>query len=204
VKYQLYTRNKAALKEPFEYRLDLMGKRIYNVNLAGIDLHDADICLSHIIDSNLSYANLCGTNLGNTYLEWSNLRGANLANAYLSQTKLHHADLTEAKLLQSYLLKVELNSAKLSRAILHNLVIVNCQSYGGLECADADFEGAILDQETLFHYLKKSGAKHVPHAVTSEEELISELKKKDIEDKLFHKILERSVFHKPEQSPENY
>ncbi len=187
-------RERRTLEKPFEHRLDFGGQMIDNVNLTGVDLHQADICRTIIVDSDLSGAILKEANLASARLDRTNLRGAFLEHAYLSQANLSYTDLSEAKLSRALLLAVELCHANLSKANFYNSVIVNCHSYDELKCDDADFESAILDQEELVEHLKKYGAKNVPRAITSKNELELELKKRGYKGKEVEKALQHSVF----------
>lgn len=183
-----------SLEEPFQHRLDFSGKYIINGKLANSHLYEADICRTILINSDLSTADLHWANLGSARLDGSILKGANLENAYLSGTDLLYTDLSDAKLSHAFLLAVNLYHAKLSRAKLCNSVIVGCESYDDLVCDDADFDGAILDDEVLAKHLSDHGAKNVSGAVKSKKELISKLENKGIQGRIFEKILQHSFF----------
>jgi uncharacterized protein YjbI with pentapeptide repeats len=177
----------------FSYRLDFGGKEIPNVNLSGIDLHEADICRMILYDSDFSNANLAVANLASARADRAVFRKANLQNAYLSRTDLSDADLSGALLSRAILLRATLHRTTLSDAIISKSVLVGCTEFSKLKCINADFKDTIIDNKELVDYLETHGAKNVSCAGSTKEELKSRLNQNGYQGKIVEKILERSL-----------
>lgn len=111
----------------------LKGRRDFGgLNLAGLDLHKAELAKGIFHQAKLTKVNLQGANLsdadfGRASLSKANLRDANLGRAYLSYADLEGADLRGADLSFSYLNHANLKGANLCGANLTNAKITEEQ-----------------------------------------------------------------------------
>ena len=95
------------------YDADLRGANLHDANLHDADLRDAylgcaclhgadlghaDLSGANLSDADLSYADLSGANLSDADLSYADLSGANLSDADLSDADLSYADLSYADL----------------------------------------------------------------------------------------------------------
>jgi uncharacterized protein YjbI with pentapeptide repeats len=118
---------------------------------------------------------------------------ANLQYTYLHKIDLSRANLLGANLSRAILQRASLVRTVLSEADLSHSVIIGCTEYDGLECINANFSDAIIDNEKLIDYLKKHNAMKVPPAIIRKEDLKSELKERGYNDNIIEKILERTI-----------
>lgn len=100
-----------------------------------------------------------------------NLRRANFAGANLSG-----ADLTNTSLQDS-------------------IIIGITYQVGFLQCEDADFEDALIDDEGLSNQLSERKAKNVPAALKSRKELMDELQRRGVSSSIIENVLHRTSLH---------
>ena len=116
---QIYCSHKNKLK------INFYNAYLYNANLEGVNLTDADLRLVNISSARLMNANLTNADLRSAHfiftdLTASNLMNANLANAHFGSTNLANANLTNANLINADLTNVNLTNTYLSGAIFIN------------------------------------------------------------------------------------
>lgn len=117
---------------------DLCGVCLSEMNLKGINLHEADLFGTKFHMVNLSKANLSEADFGNADLSNTDLSKANLYGAVFWTGCLREANLTEANLTEARLYGSSLYAANLSKANLTKADLQLTQSNR------ADFHGAIL------------------------------------------------------------
>jgi hypothetical protein len=106
--------------------LDLRGAILFRANLRKANLRGAILFGADLREANLCEANLSYANLSRAFLQEAILRGADLSKAFLFRTSLHGAnlfgadlrgaDLSEANLRGAILFRADLREANLSRA----------------------------------------------------------------------------------------
>lgn len=178
----------------FSHRLNFGGEEIDNVDLTGVDLHEADICRTILDASDFTNAILYWSNLATARARRAIFRGANLQSTYLSKVDLAGADLSGADLSRAVVIRADLDRTKLSEAKFSNSILVGCREYDNLECTNADFKDAIIDNNDLVEYFITHNAKNVPPAVRTHEELKSKLEEKGYSGRIMEKILGRSLY----------
>jgi uncharacterized protein YjbI with pentapeptide repeats len=131
---------------------------MYSCFLSGAKLDHANLRLSHLIKSNLSYtdlsfANLFGSNLELADLRWSKMSNANLQFANLIGVNLSYADLS-------------------------NAILIDINNFINLRCNNATkFKDAITNNNQLIAYLRDNGIIDLPKLVTDVNEIKEELRK---------------------------
>ena len=111
--------DKAAIRHALEQAVR-EGISLYEANLAGADLADADLAGTKLGLANLIDADLSKANLGNANLTDANLSSTNLSNAVLAKANLNGANLRGADLSDANLTAVDLSGAELDGANLSN------------------------------------------------------------------------------------
>jgi uncharacterized protein YjbI with pentapeptide repeats len=135
------------------------------------DLSDAKISGANLSEADLSEADLFYTDLSNANLSYSNLSGANLSGANLSG-----ANLSKAKLESSIIIAGKFDD-KIERGNL---------------CEDADFDNAIIDNESLRRYFHNNNAKNLPPAAKDKKELRETLEKRGYAPEKFNRWVSSS------------
>jgi uncharacterized protein YjbI with pentapeptide repeats len=111
--------------------------------LAGLNLFEADLNRTDLIDANLSGANLTNANLSGAALFDANLNSAFLNGVHLQDANLKYADLSRA-----YISGTDLQHAHLSNADLHDAVLrgsnLHYADMSGVNLNGADLSGAYL------------------------------------------------------------
>ena len=108
-------------------------------------------------------------------LEEIDLIGANLSRANLSRANLLGANLHKAVLIEAVLLGANLSGANL----LGEIILVEGPNYQETEVSDANFEGALINDSGFLEYLRENGAKNVPDEVSTKDEFINAMKKRE-------------------------
>ena len=106
---------------------------LYQANLRGAGLEEADLTRAYLTRANLEGADLEGADLYRADLEGADLEGAdlyraNLTEATLTRADLYRANLTEATLTRAYLEGADLEGANLEGANLEGANLIN--TYG--------------------------------------------------------------------------
>ena len=164
---KLIKREEVEQSELFELLLDLL--RIGRVKEFN------EIRIKHHIYPNFSGADLSGANLSHADLERVYLLHTNLSSANLSHTNLRGIYLSHTDLSNTDLTEANLSGANLSGADLRDSIIIGVR-YQDLKCVNADFKGAIIDDENLSIQLSNGNAKNVPPVIKNKEELRRGLK----------------------------
>ncbi len=75
--------------------------------------------------------------------------------------------------------------------------MVGCREYKDIECQNADFTDAIIDNKNLINYLRDRNAINVPNSANTKEELELKLQEKgyDKNSRIYSKILERTLLN---------
>lgn len=133
----------------------LDGHSYREVDFGHINLSDASLQETILIDCNLTRANLRGADLTGANLTRANMKGVPLQNAVLFEADLPQAclegahlqgaDLRKADLRQADLTEADLEGAKLQGAKLENANLTRAKLWG------ADLSGSVLDSVMLSH-----------------------------------------------------
>ncbi len=94
-------------------RCDFSGANLTQLNLAGVNLRDANLKGATLSQVNLTNADLTGANLEAAILNSANLNGASLTGTNLKSASLENADLSYAGLISANLEAANLKGAKL-------------------------------------------------------------------------------------------
>ena len=161
---QIYCSHKNKLK------INFYNAYLYNANLEGVNLTDADLRLVNISSARLMNANLTNADLRSAHfiftdLTASNLMNANLANAHFGSTNLANAnlinaDLTNVNLTNTYLsgaifinanlMKINLTNADLMNANF-TCAYLNGTIFTGANLMNADLNGTIFINANLMN-----------------------------------------------------
>jgi uncharacterized protein YjbI with pentapeptide repeats len=145
------------------------------------DLFGAKLIKANLWGANLSRAKLIVANLGGANLHRANLSRANLLGADLIEANLLEADLIEANLSEANLIETNLRGVNLIEANLSNgIILVKEPYYQEAKVSDANFENALINDSGFLEYLKENGAKNVPDVVSTKDEFINEMKKREL------------------------
>jgi hypothetical protein len=101
-------------------KIDELALRVYEADLSGTNLMEADLRSADLAMANLHGANLGGTNLSKANLTMADLSNANLGRANLSGANLSGANLSGANLSLALLVKTNLEDA----------ILATCRIYG--------------------------------------------------------------------------
>jgi uncharacterized protein YjbI with pentapeptide repeats len=164
-------------------KLDFQG-----ANLSGINLSHADFTRTNLFRANLSNANVSAAILSHANLSSANLSSAGLFRANLSCANLTRTNLFRANLSRANLSAANLSSTYISGADLSLSVIIGVKHYEGLICGNSNFDGAIIDDQTLANYLSEN-AINVPTAVEDKKELGTRLRKAGYNEGYIEKLL---------------
>ena len=177
----------------------------FNEMRVKLDISNPELVEADLKDANLTHADLSG----------ANLVGANLTHADLSFTNLTHADLSgadsrasppsftmptgeavklipfgPANLSYANLSYANFSNVNLSDVELRSSILIGCRGHSnGMKCHNANFVDAIIDDEKLSDYLGSNGAKNVPKAVKSKNELQKRLEAKGLGKDLIERLL---------------
>lgn len=176
--------NKWRAENPNE-EIDLMSADLFQTNLSGADLHNADMRRMNLREVNLNAANLEGAqlyraNMNGVNLTNANLSGANLYRVYLGRADLRGADLSNANLQMALLSQTKLDGASFYKALVHGISTWN------LEGTPANQSGLVItgDHEAqvtvddlkmaqfVYLLLTNKEIQNVIHTVTSKAVLI--------------------------------
>jgi uncharacterized protein YjbI with pentapeptide repeats len=137
-----------------DYRPDLTGADLSEMDLYGVNLWGTDLSRANLIGANLSHASLMEavlieTDLTHAHLELAWLTDANLSRANLAAAQLSEADLIAANLTGADLIDADLSDADLSRAKFSNADLRGA-NLTSARLVETDFEGANLTGCTVY------------------------------------------------------
>ncbi|MDQ4074877.1 MAG: pentapeptide repeat-containing protein [Chloroflexota bacterium] len=141
----------------------LRGAHLGDANLAGADLHGAQLEDTHLYQANLEGAILREANLAGAHLWQANLKGAHLEWAHLEGARLYQANLEGAVLEGAHLEGTHLERANLAGALLRGAHLEGAILEG------AHLEGAHLEWAHLAGAFLQGA--HLEGAYVSEEQL---------------------------------
>src|SRR5919202_6254656 len=183
--------SKADLSKADLSKANLTGANLTGANLLNASLFGAILFEVNLSEADLSKADLSHADLSNTFLLKANLSEADLSNTFLLKADLTGANLTGANLLSAGLFGAELTRANLSEADLSNSIIIGLAGFSlNLLCTDANFDGAVIDDEKLLNHLHNYNAKKLPSAIKDKNELRNRLQKTGLkQEKIDHLLL---------------
>ncbi len=165
--------------------VNLISADLFQTNLSGADLHNADLRRMNLRDVNLSSANLAGAqlyraNMNGVNLRNANLSGANLYRVYLGRADLRGANLSNANLQMALLSQTKLEGASFNKAFVHGISTWNLEGTpsnqsGLVITSDHEAQVTVDDlkmAQFVYLLLTNKEIKDVIHTVTSKAVLI--------------------------------
>lgn len=137
-------KTKELLKLLREGKIEQFNELRAQFNLSRLDFSYVNLESADLRHVNLSNTDLFHTNLSFAYFKDANLEGANLALTNLSAANLQNANLDSA-----ILAAADLSYANFSYTILRHSIMIGCKGVLKLECENADFTDAIIDNIEL-------------------------------------------------------
>jgi uncharacterized protein YjbI with pentapeptide repeats len=116
------------------------------------------------------------------------LRRANLSESILSRSNFSESNLAGADLSRAILNKANLTKAQLSSSLL-----IGIREYDDLECNQAYFDYALIDNQQLIDYLSENGALELPEILHDRDELKLQLKIRHFSEEQIKSVLQRSI-----------
>jgi uncharacterized protein YjbI with pentapeptide repeats len=154
-----------------------------NAKLRHADLQGASLQKASIVSARLNRADLWRADIRE-----SRLHRTDLSESVLSESDLSGADLFKAKLVRANLLKANLSGTKLNQVIfseaeLSYSILIGIREFDQLQYEQANFYGALIDNQQLIDHLKENGANNAPHVIRDMDEL-----KKRLGDRVYYYI----------------